>query len=108
MAREIVIKWHKNQINGAEKPRIYWFKDGKPVRQLRLLDIQLLVNEKTITDERVIEWLKCKEEVKLEASKDAPKPIQKFDENGEWLAPGSKELYDYLSGLYKIKTWGNV
>lgn len=127
MAREIVIKWHENDGDGIERPRIYWFRNGKPTRQLRLADIEQLVLEKEITDEKVLEWLKRKQNTgKLDGRRNggrgivkdsdaSPRPKVKLDADNKQicndarqLKAGSAELYEHLEAMYKKTKWLNV
>ena len=90
------------------------------MRQLTKEEIKFHVSTGNITDKLVIDWLDGKvlmqinEESKaqmqenqaaIEVEKQETIEVEKQETE---LRPGSPELYNYLAGLYKIKTWGNV
>lgn len=115
MARmyEYEIRWSKHCKTGRDLLLLYRIKKGndKIVKRLSLKEIEVMVNAGVIDDQRVRDWLKAEKEYKLQKEKEkvefVGKPKDKPSEDGG-LAPGSPELYNYLAGLYKIKTWGNV
>ncbi|WP_255038851.1 hypothetical protein [Lacihabitans soyangensis] len=90
---------------------MYRIKKGndKIVKRLSVKEIEVLVNAGVIENKRVSAWLKAEKEYKLRKEKEkfVGKPKEKPSEDGGF-PPGSPELYSYLAGLYKIKTWGNV
>lgn len=107
------IRWSKYCKTGRDLLLLYRIKKGndKVVKRLSVKEIEALVNAGVIENKRVSAWLKAEKEYKLkkEAKKVefVGKPKEKPSEEGGF-APGSPELYNYLAGLYKIKTWGNV
>ncbi|HLO43895.1 MAG TPA: hypothetical protein VK175_06145 [Leadbetterella sp.] len=116
MARiyEYELKWSKAWKTGRDRLNVYRMKNGKCVKSIYARELEVLVNAGIIDDPKVKEWLADEKEFKekreaLKAAKgeDVAKPKVLKDDGGGF-APRSKELYDYLAGLYKIKTWGSV
>jgi hypothetical protein len=105
------IQWTKSTKNGRFMLLVYRVKNGRPVKRLTFKEVDVLCAAGVIVEQRVRDWLKAEKEYKLSKEKEkvefVGKPKEKPSEEGGF-APGSPELYNYLAGLYKIKTWGNV
>lgn len=129
-------------MRGSEdRPKAYFFKDGRPTKQLTLEEMRFNVSTGNLKDAEVIAWLAAldggqvfkREEYSLSETSElsdggvdlkteglnaeildgSPKAVisdgsPKAVPKNEGFAPRSPELYNYLAGLYKIKTWGNV
>lgn len=104
-------RWSKNLKTGRDRLSVYRLKNGKCVKSIYARELEVLVNAGIIDDPKVKEWLAAEKEFKAlrqaQCGEDVAKPKVLKDDGGGF-APRSKELYDYLAGLYKIKTWGSV
>lgn len=110
---EYEIRWTKNCKTGRDLLIIYRVKKGNPkcVKRLSIKEVEALVNDGVIENKTVHDWLKAEKEYKLRKESEKVEklgtPKMKANDD-EGFAPRSPELYNYLAGLYKIKTWGNV
>lgn len=98
---EIVIRWVKTLRFKIDRPKAYYFRDGRPTKQLTLAEMRFHVSTGKITDKKVVEWVNAT----IETERPKPKELeQKAEpetlENKEGYAPNSRQLYEYLESLY--------
>jgi hypothetical protein len=99
---EIVIKWVKTLRFKIDRPKAYYFRDGRPTKQLTLAEMRFHVSTGNIVDKKVVEWVNARaaetEMPELEEVEEKAKPETLEDKEG--FAPNSRELYEYLESLY--------
>jgi hypothetical protein len=57
---EIVLKWVMNLRGSELRPKAYYFRDGRPTKQLTLAEMRFHVSTGNIVDKKVVEWVKAR------------------------------------------------
>lgn len=120
---EFVIKWVTDISGKTAKPKVYFFRNGKPRRQLTVEEVRFYVSTGAIADVLVAGWVRKQAESKVlkeslagfgrnggPSAQPTPAIVREIntEEVPTEFKPNSRELYDYLDGMYKKTNFFNV
>ena len=125
-----MIKWVTDISGKTAKPKVYFFRNGKPRRQLTEEEVRFYVSTGAIADVLVAGWVRKQAEMKVLKEflttppsapirrtallgKEGKSRVDKDEEAGEddeptEFKPNTRELYNYLDGMYKKTKFFNV